>query len=167
MYAGHLGIALFAKGIRRNESLLLLIIASIFIDLTTIFIDIFKISLPSWFMLHTIPSTIILAVCFGLVIFIKNRNWRQCIFFGVVIISHLLVDYLTSRLSIWAKGPVIGLGLYKYPLIDFILEGTFIVFGWLVYQRIFKNQKNKLWALWLMLFILIGLQACFSFLICN
>ena len=51
---------------------------------------------------------------------------------GILVVLHVLTDYLTGQKPTWAHGPLIGLRLYAHPLRDFVLEATVVaVGGWL------------------------------------
>jgi hypothetical protein len=58
-------------------------------------------------------------------------------------VSHAAGDYLTGLKPTWSGGPMIGLELYRRPLIDFVIESTVVVCGWLVYRQSLPLQQRS------------------------
>jgi hypothetical protein len=48
----------------------------------------------------------------------------------VWLLAHVPADWLTGEKALWLHGPVIGLNLYRWPAMDFVLELPLIVGGW-------------------------------------
>ncbi len=164
MYGGHIGVALLAKGVRKEVPLLLLIVASISVDFVAIGMQITGIEVPQGLGPYSIPGTALTAIVITSIVFAVNRNIQHAIFAGLVALSHVLLNWVTSRLIAWPGGPMIGLGLYvhDYPLIDFVIEGVLILVGWLVYRKTVPLESRNLWGTWAMLILLILCQGMYA-----
>ncbi len=163
MYCGHIGIGLGAKGLRPHVSLALLLIAAFGPDwFETALIALGVRNTPEWS--HSIPAVAVLAALFVLFALSRRDTSRQdALLVGAVCQSHLLVDYLTGRKPLWFRGPRFGLGLYHYPLLDFVLEGAVIFVGWTLYRRSLPQirQRNHPFVYGLLV-ALLAMQALFD-----
>ena len=161
MYAGHLGVALAAKGLRREESLATLAVASVVTDLIVAGFDIGGVNIPEGLSPHSIPGTLALGLVFGAIVFAFTRSGRRAAFVGLVVLSHTLVDYITSYLPTWPGGPRVGLFLYRFPIVDLVIECAVIFVGWWVYRRGLAAKVRNSWATWAMLTVLLVCQVLF------
>jgi hypothetical protein len=159
MYAGHVGLALGAKGIRKSLPLWALIIASQLPDWTdaTMCIAGFTSSTPGM-LSHSFPAIGILTLLAGLAYLVSTRDVIGSAFIGALVISHALADYLTGTKPTWAGGPMIGLQLYHHPVIDFAVEGAVILAGWLLYRTSFPSERRNSREIVSMLGVLLALQ---------
>jgi len=162
MYAGHLGVALAAKGLRREEHLATLIMASIATDLVVAGFDLGGVDIPAGFAPHSVPGTLALGLILGAIVFAFTRSGRRAVFVGLVVLSHTLVDYITSYLPTWPGGPRAGLFLYRFPIVDLVIECAVIFAGWWVYRRGLVPKVRNSWATWAMLTVLLACQALFA-----
>ena len=160
MYAGHIGIALGAHGIRRGAPLWFLIIAS---------------QLPDWadagfclvgvrpavqgILSHSLPAALILALFAAIVYAIINRDAGGMLLVAAVVLSHVATDYLTGLKPTWTGGPMIGLMLYKKPLIDFVLESGVIFAGWMLYRRSLAPERRSAEPVYTLLAAMLLIQA--------
>ncbi|HEX6965437.1 MAG TPA: hypothetical protein VF166_06530 [Gemmatimonadaceae bacterium] len=161
MYVGHLGFALGAKGARRTVPLWLLVLATQACDWG----DVALLALlprtgmgtaEMW--THSIPAVLAIAVVFAIGYLIARRDVAGAALLGGVVISHILVDYLTGLKPTWPGGPMIGLQLYDHPRWDVLLETLVIVLGWIVYLRSLPKQRAQRRTAWVMLGALVVLQ---------
>jgi hypothetical protein len=159
VYAGHVGIALGAKGIRKSLPLWALIIASQLPDWTdaTMCIAGFTSSTPGM-LSHSFPAIGILVLIGGLAYLAATRDVIGAGFIGLLVISHALADYLTGTKPTWSGGPMIGLQLYHYPVIDFAVEGAVIFAGWMLYRTSFPKARRNSRELISILGVLLALQ---------
>jgi hypothetical protein len=159
VYAGHVGIALGAKGFRKSLPLWALIIASQLPDWTdaTLCMAGIRSSTPGMFS-HSIPAVAVLTLLGSLVYLVSSRDMIGSWFIGALVISHILGDYLTGIKPTWSGGPMIGLRLYQQPVVDFALEATVILIGWLIYRASFPAEKKSSPNVYTMLGVLVGLQ---------
>jgi hypothetical protein len=159
VYAGHVGVALGAKGIRKSLPLWALIIASQLPDWTdaTMCIAGFTSSTPGM-LSHSFPAIGILTLAAGLAYLASTRDVIGSAFIGVLVISHAMADYLTGTKPTWIGGPMIGLQLYHHPAIDFAVEGIVIFAGWLLYRSSFPRDRRNAREVLSILGVLLALQ---------
>jgi hypothetical protein len=50
------------------------------------------------------------------------RSGDIALVFGLVVLAHVPADWLTGLKALWLNGPVVGLNLYRWPAVDFVLE---------------------------------------------
>ena len=131
-----MGFALAARGLRKSIPLWVLVIAS---------------QLPDWadagfclanmrpstpgILSHSFPAVAILAVAAALAYAVYSRDLRGVLIVAAVVVSHSLGDYFTGIKPTWSGGPMIGLHLYRRPLLDFCLEILVLIAGWQIYRR--------------------------------
>jgi len=144
MYAGHMGFALGAHGIRRAAPLWFLVIASQLPDWADAGFCIagLRPSVPG-ILSHSIPSIVVLCLVAALVYAAAYRDFRGILVVAAVVVSHAAGDYLTGIKPTWPGGPMIGLQLYQKPLLDFIVEAAVILGGWLVYRRSLPPDRRS------------------------
>lgn len=144
MYAGHMGFALGAHGIRREAPLWFLVIASQLPDWTDAGFCIagLRPSIPG-LLSHSIPSIAALALFAGLIYAAVYRDTAGILVVAAVVVSHALGDYVTGIKPTWVGGPMIGLQLYKKPVVDFIVEAAVILGGWLIYRRSLPPDRRS------------------------
>ncbi|HET6761843.1 MAG TPA: metal-dependent hydrolase [Gemmatimonadaceae bacterium] len=133
MYIGHVGAALAAKRARTSIGLFALLVATYTPDWVDSALCLAGLYNPERLISHTIPAVVLFAlVGFGLY-GLKTRDWTAALVLAGVILSHMVLDWLTGYKPIWPGGPMIGLSLYDRPGWDFIAEGVVIVIGVLLY----------------------------------
>ena len=144
MYAGHMGFALAACGIRRSIPLWLLVIASQLPDWADAGFCLANIRpLPLGILSHSLPAIGVLAVIAALACLAVDRDVNAMLLVAAVVLSHAAGDYLTGIKPTWSGGPMIGLELYKRPLIDFAVESAVIIAGWMVYRRSLPAESRS------------------------
>jgi hypothetical protein len=161
MYAGHLGIALLAKGLDWEEHLATLVGASIATDVVVAGFNLGGVAVPSGLSPHSIPGTLALGLAFGVIVLAFTRSGRRAAFVGLVVLSHTLADYVTSTLPTWPGGPNIGLFVYRFPIADLIIECAVIFIGWWIYRSGLVARARNSWATWAILTVLLACQALF------
>lgn len=160
MYVGHVGIALGAHGIRRSAPLWFLVFAS---------------QLPDWtdaafclagmrpavqgILSHSFPAVAILALVAAVAYAFFMRDPAGMFLVAAVVISHAAGDYLTGIKPTWSGGPMIGLMLYRRPIIDFVIESAVILGGWLLYRRSLAPERRSAEPVYTLLAVLILIQA--------
>ncbi len=160
MYAGHVGVALGAHGIRKAIPLWFLIIASQLPDWTDAAFCLANVrpSTPG-ILSHSIPAVSVLALLAALAYVIIMRDPAGMILVAVVVLSHAAGDYLTGLKPTWSGGPMIGLTLYRRPVIDFIVEATVIAVGWTLYRSSLPPERRSAEPVFTMLGVLLLIQA--------
>lgn len=152
MYIGHVAVALAAKRARAGVALLVLLVATYTPDWVDAGLCLAGVYNPDAVFSHSVPAIALLAlVGFGAYA-LKTRDWIGGLLVGGVIVSHMLLDWITGQKPTWPGGQMIGLGLYAHPLADFIVEGVLIVIGALLYGRTLPFRRRA----WLDVSIMIG-----------
>jgi hypothetical protein len=158
VFMGHLGIALGAKGQRSEISLLVLCIAATLPDLIDFPLMGLGYSEGAGLWTHSVAALVCYGVAFGLGYLLITRDVTSSLVLGAVASSHVLVDFLTSRMVLWRGGPALGLHLYVSPIFDFILEGSVIGAGWWLYTMTLKKRSRFAAASIAILLILLAMQ---------
>ena len=158
MYMGHLGIGLGARRLSHSLPLWALLLATILPDAS----DALSGFTPwvGWWVefSHTLLGVASLATFMGLVGWAISRHFVVSVFAGLLVVSHLPADFITSRIQTWRGGPAIGLGLYHYRMADFAVESTVILVG-LFFYRQSLNETQRRWKVLLGMGVtLIGFQ---------
>ncbi|HEV2314286.1 MAG TPA: metal-dependent hydrolase [Candidatus Acidoferrales bacterium] len=158
MYMGHVGIGLGAKRFARAAPLWLLLVAALLPDL----VDAVGGLTPwaHWCQTHSHKLTGIAggAILMGAAAWVIGRTFISALVAALLVVSHLLADFVTSRIAPWPNGPVIGLALYNHHILDFFVEGIVILSGWWLYRDQLPRERQFHWAFFAMLVTLLGFQ---------
>jgi hypothetical protein len=158
MYIGHVGAALAAKGGRPSIGIFALLLATYTPDWIDTVLCLAGTYDPDSAISHTAPAMLLFAAV-GLVLYgLKTRDWTSGLVVAGVILSHMVLDWVTGYKPIWPGGPVIGLGLYSRPVADFIVEGVVIVIGVVLYARTLPARQRPWIEASVMLGALLALQ---------
>jgi LexA-binding, inner membrane-associated putative hydrolase len=143
MYVGHVGAALGAKRFGRRIGLGVLVIATYAPDWVDAALCLAGKPNPVEMLSHSIPSVAFLALIafagYGAI----TRDWKGGAVLGGVVISHIVLDFITGHKPTWPGGPIIGLGLYAHPIGDFVAEAIVISGGALLYTRTLTPDKRR------------------------
>lgn len=139
-----MGFALGAHGTRRAIPFWLLVIAS---------------QLPDWadagfclagirpaaqgILSHSFPAVALIALVVAVAYSIAWRDPAGILIVAAVVVSHAAGDYFTGIKPTWTGGPMIGLQLYKRPVIDFAIEAAVILGGWWIYRRSLEEPRRS------------------------
>ncbi len=159
MVAGHLGIVLLGKGLRRQVPLWVLLAAALSSDLVSAVLVLTGVGDPAQMRSHSIPVVIPTAAALALPYLAASGDRKGAWLVALTSLSHVLADYLTGSKPTWPGGPFIGLGLYRYPILDLMLETTVVAVGWLVYRRSLEEEARASWVTWSALGLPLALQA--------
>lgn len=158
MYMGHIGIGLGARRLAPETPLGLLLVAALLPD----FVDAVGglTARAHWFQTysHTLVGVAVGAVAIGVAAWLIARSLVAAFTGALLVLSHLLADFITSRIQLWHNGPVVGLAVYNHHFLDFCVEGLVIIVGWWIYRGTLPRQRRRHWALVVMLVILLGFQ---------
>lgn len=135
MIAGHLGVALAARSLRRDAPLVWLLAAAIAPDLADGVFALVRFCSPNGSYSHSIPASVVLAGLAAGSSLILTRNRGAAAVVGAVVLSHLPLDLITGEKVLWPGGLVHGLYLYRFPIWDFVVELPVVVVGWLLLRR--------------------------------
>lgn len=142
MYIGHVGVALAAKRVRPGIGLLVLLVATYAPDWVDAGLCVAGAYNPDGVLSHSIPVVAGLALLgFGLY-GIKSRDWPAAAVVAAVIVSHMLLDWITGTKPTWPGGTMIGLNLYARPVVDLVVEGVLIIAGAILYGRTLPPRQR-------------------------
>jgi hypothetical protein len=159
VYTGHVGVALGAHGIRKSIPLWLLILASQLPDWADAGLCLASVRTPvPGAYSHSLPAIGILAVAAAIGYCMILRDPAGMLIVALVVASHAAGDYLTGMKPVMPGGPLIGLQLYARPWIDFVLESTAVVLGWLIYRNSISREKRNSEPVFTLLFVLLVIQ---------
>jgi hypothetical protein len=158
MYIGHVGAALGAKRVRRSIGLLVLLVATYTPDWVDTGLCLAGAFNPLEMLSHSIPAIALFALLGFAAYAAMTRDWRAALVVAAVIVSHMLLDWITGYKPTWPGGPMIGLQLYDHPIADFIAEAAVLVIGVLLYARTLPPRKRPWVDVSVMLGALLVLQ---------
>lgn len=130
MVIGHVGAAAFVRLRHREVGWPLLITATFFADLVEVALDLVAVrKLSSEQYSHSLPILIAGAALAAILVARSglpgNARWTV----AALVLSHAPLDWITGRTKpfLWAFGPEGGLGLYRIPVADAVLECTLLL----------------------------------------
>lgn len=162
MYMGHYAIALGARRWMRPLPLAWLLFASIEPDLHDVVGSVFP-ALSIGPDTHTIPGVMAAAAVMALLGAVGFRRATLALGTGLLVVSHVAADYLTSRLPLWRHGPVTGLHLYATPWADFTLETATVALGLALYATSPDLRPRARGGLLAMGLLMLAMQALWDF----
>src|SRR6202049_2466403 len=145
MYIGHVGATLAAKRVRGSIGLLVLLVATyapVWVDMGMWVAGAYN---PAGILSHSIPAVLVLMLVGFTGYGAATRDWTGALVIAAVILSHMLLDWITGYKPTWPGGPMIGLNLYDYPVADLVAEGIVIFIGALLYRRTLPARRRP-WA---------------------
>jgi membrane-bound metal-dependent hydrolase YbcI (DUF457 family) len=158
VYVGHVGAALGAKRVVPTAALAVLIVASYLPDWIDAALCVTGSYHDTQIYSHSIPAIGLLAAAAGGIQLARSRGWKAALVVAALVVSHILLDYLTGLKPTWPGGPVIGLALYSRPVIDFLIETAVIGFGWVLYRATLPRTLPRWNESHLLLALLILMQ---------
>ncbi len=159
MYMGHLGIGLGARRLSSRLPLWLLLVASVSPDLADAFSAFTPWGASVNHYSHSVYGILVLAVALGLVGGVISRSGLGALIAAAIVVSHLLADWITSRIPLWPGGPAIGWSLYRHPVGDFLVEIGVILGGLYSYkQSLGLPRGRRMWLVVAMFVCLVGFQ---------
>jgi hypothetical protein len=145
MYTGHVGAALAGKRVRTSIGLLALLVATYTPDWVDTGLCLAGVYNQKEMLSHSIPAVLLFALIGFVAYAAATRDWTGALVIGAVILSHLLLDWITGYKPTWPGGPMIGLKLYDHPIADFVAEGIVVFIGALLYGRTLPARRRP-WA---------------------
>jgi membrane-bound metal-dependent hydrolase YbcI (DUF457 family) len=127
---GHLALAALAYANRRDSSLPWLLGAAIAPDLVDAIFVAARSCNPHGLYSHTIPAAVLIAAVTGAAAFLATSRRVTGLLAAALVLAHVPLDYVTGHKLFWPGGEIIGLRLYEWPAVDFLLEGAFVVVAW-------------------------------------
>ena len=158
MYVGHVGAALAGKRAAPAATLASLLVASYLPDWAdAAFCVAGKYQIGQLYS-HSLPAVAVLALVAGGLQLARGRARLVAAVVALLVVSHLLLDFVTGRKYAWRDGPRIGLGLYSHPALEFFIEAGVIVIGWLLYRATLPPNRKSWNDSHLMLGLLLLMQ---------
>ena len=158
MYVGHVGAALGAKRLRLSMGLAVLIIAAYAPDLVDAGLCLAGQSNPLEMFSHSVPAVALLALVAFAGYGIVTRDWSAAAVLAAVVVSHMLLDWITGYKPTWPGGPMIGFELYSHPVADFVAEAVVLAFGAVLYAHTIPPRERPWVDVSLMLGALLLIQ---------
>lgn len=152
MYIGHVGAALAAKRLRASIGLFALLVATYVPDWVDGGLCLAGVHNPEGMLSHSIPAALLFAGAGFAVYALSTRDFTAALIVGGLIVSHVLLDWITGYKPTWPGGPMIGLQLYEHPMADFVVEGLVIGFGAVLYGRTLPPRRRP----WIDVSIMLG-----------
>ena len=139
MITGHLGVALAARGCWRRAPLFWLLAASVAPDVLDTALAATGICNPWGLYSHTLPAATVLAAVVGGFVFLvaggASAGRTAGLLAAGLVLVHLPLDFITGNKLYWPGGELLGLRVYDRPVIDFAIESTLLVGGWMYLRR--------------------------------
>lgn len=157
MFMGHLGIALGAKSMRKEVSLLLLCVAATAPDLVD-FTLMSRYPGGAGLWSHSLVAMFGYAILFFSFYKLTLHRTTTALLLGVVAASHVLLDLITSRMVLWPGGSPMGMHLYLRRYADLCLESAVVLAGWLLYARSIPQQRRSSLPSVAILLVLLAMQ---------
>lgn len=158
MYAGHVAIALGARGLRRDLPLWILVAASQGCDWVELVVHrMTPRSSPDVYS-HAVPFVLIPAAIMAVAVWGWKRALGPALTVLAVYLSHPLADLVTGVKPLWLGGPHLGLGFIERPIADLVAQTVVCVLGFVVYQRSLPELRRRSIVAFAPLVFLLGLQ---------
>jgi len=107
---------------------------------------------------HSLPAVAGLMALTSLLYFAAYRDRASAALVSIIVLTHVFGDYVTGYKPTWPGGPVIGLGIYDYPAIDFAVEALVIATGWMLYRSSIADSRRLSLPVNLLPAALVGFQ---------
>ncbi len=146
MYIGHVGVALAARRLRTSIGLLVLLVATYTPDWVDTGLCLAGGYDPREMLSHSIPAVLVFALVGFTAYALATRDWTSALVISVIILSHLLLDWVTGYKPTWPGGP------------NFLAEGIVIFVGTLLYERTLPPRQRPWVDVSIMLGALLALQ---------
>jgi len=177
VFLGHFAVGLAAKTLAPRTSLGALLLAAQFIDLlwpTFLLLGIESVRIDPgntvvtpldfehypWS--HSLAAVLGWSVFVGVVTFVFQRDRKQSLVLGLLVLSHWLLDVVVHRpdLPLWPGGTLIGLGLWQSLTATVVIEVGLLAAGAVLYERATRARDTTgRWSWWLFLATLTAIYA--------
>jgi hypothetical protein len=161
LVTGHLSTAYLARAKFPRSEIVALLVASILPDLADFVLPQGNQCRTSCGLYtHAFPAILVLALLASALAWGIWHRRSTALLVGVLVCLHPLFDLVTGYKPYWFGGPALGLVLFRFTLIDFVLESTLVIVGWVVLRR--TKDAPRLAVAYPTLIALIALQAAFD-----
>lgn len=143
MIVGHVGVAAATRSVWRRASLPWLLVACVAPDVVDVTFAAAGVCNPYGLYSHTIPAASLLAAVIGGAALLVTGSRATAFASALMVLLHLPPDLVTGHKIFWPGGPMVGLYVYQYPLLDFLIEAPILVAGWWLLRR---SRSAAPWA---------------------
>jgi hypothetical protein len=140
---GHLAVAAAARSRWPAMSLYWLVPVSIAPDLLDVAYALVGVCSPYGLYSHTVHAAVLTGAVLGGAAFLATGSRVGGLVTACVVLLHLPLDLVTGHKIFWPGGPLLGLHLYRRPLLDFAIEVPILVAGWWLLRRAGRGPR---WA---------------------
>jgi hypothetical protein len=80
---------------------------------------------------------------------------------GIILVasmSHTALDFLTGYKTLWPGVPPAGLQLYRWPVLEYLLELSAVAVGWRKWRAAIPAEARRSEPVWLMVAMLFVAQ---------
>jgi hypothetical protein len=158
---GHLSTAYVARAKWPRAEMVALLVASILPDLADFVLprgNLCRVACEMY--THAFPAVVVLAIAASALAWAIWHRRATALLVGALVCLHVLFDLPTGFKPFWYGGPSVGLGLYRYHALDFLVESGMMLTGWIILRR---SADPPRWAVhYATLITLVGLQATFD-----
>ena len=162
MYTGHFAAALTAAGRARTVPLWLLIVAAFGSDLVEGLVAALNVSDPTRVWSHSVPAAVGAGIALAAMWKATGGSWRGAAIIVLTAASHTLLDFTTAVKTVWPGARPVGMHLYSHAYLDFLVEGTVCVVGWMVWRASLPVEARGRRIAWIALGTLLVAQAVAS-----
>lgn len=165
MIVGHIGVAAATRSVWRRTSLPWLLVACVSPDIVDVVLALAGVCNPYGLYSHTIHSVVLQAAMLGGAALLVTGSRATAFGSALMVFLHLPPDLITGHKIYWPGGPMLGLYVYQWPLLDFLIEAPILIIGWWLLRR---SPGAPRWATWvLVLVVLLAGQGALDFLAGN
>jgi hypothetical protein len=158
---GHLSTAYLARAKFPRSEIVALLVASILPDLADFVLPQGnQCRMSCGLYTHAFPAILVLAVAASALAWAIWHRRATALLVGALVCVHALFDLTTGFKPFWFGGPSVGLGLYRFELLDFVVESSMVITGWFLLRR--SKDAPRLAIGYPALFTLLALQAAFD-----
>jgi len=120
-----------------------MLVACVAPDLVDITLALAGVCNPYGLYSHTVPSVALQAAVLGGGALLVTGSRATAAASALMVFLHLPPDLITGHKIFWPGGPMMGLYLYKHPLLDFLVEAPILIIGWWLLRR---SRSAPRWA---------------------
>ncbi|HEX6599000.1 MAG TPA: hypothetical protein VF034_06730 [Gemmatimonadaceae bacterium] len=143
MIVGHVGVAAATRSAWQRASLPWLLVACVSPDLVDIAFALAGVCNPYGLYSHTVHAALLQGAVLGGAALLVTGSRTTAVASALMVLLHLPPDLITGHKIFWPGAPMVGLYLYQYPLLDFLVEAPIVIAGWWLLRR---SRRAPRWA---------------------
>ncbi|MEP7001454.1 MAG: metal-dependent hydrolase [bacterium] len=161
MVAGHISLAYAARARWPRTELVAMIVASMLPDLADFVLPQgTECRTTCGMYTHAFPAVLVLAAGMAALAWGIWHRRSTALLSGVLVLSHVALDFVTGYKRFWLGGPITGVNLYQHAVVDFVIESTMMGIAWWALRR---SRNPPAWAVHpVTLVLLLVLQGSFD-----